>query len=189
MISPIDPPFTTLSGLYSVCTYNVHRYHDPHAQYFDDSQWTQRVMISPIDPPFTTLSGLYSVCMDVHRYHDPHAQYFQLMILSGHTAWWSGLYALYELLYSFNDEHYPSSLYARLQTGHIMVWWCPIVRVSVRPSVRPGLRLPVFHSFLIHALTYWAEILHITLFQCTSDQVQVSSLCVNFWRSYASFGT
>ena len=67
-------------------------------------------------------------------------------------------------------------LYARLQTGRIMVWWCPSVQVSVRlsvrptlrpsdsPSVRPGLRPPVFHSFLIHALTYWAEILHITLF-------------------------
>ena len=25
-------------------------------------------------------------------------------------------------------------LYARLQTGRIMVWWCPSVRVSVRPS-------------------------------------------------------
>ena len=67
-------------------------------------------------------------------------------------------------------------LYARLQSGRIMVWWCPSVRVSVRlsvrpslrptdsPSVRPGLRPPVFHTFFIHALTYWAEILHITLF-------------------------
>ena len=35
---------------------------------------------------------------------------------------------------------------------------------SDSPSVRPGLRPPVFHTFLIHALTYWAEILHITLF-------------------------
>ena len=31
-------------------------------------------------------------------------------------------------------------------------------------SVRPGLRLPVFRTFLLHALTYWAEILHMTLF-------------------------
>ena len=38
-------------------------------------------------------------------------------------------------------------LYARLQTGRIMVWWCP----SVRPSV--------FRTFLIHALTNWAETL------------------------------
>ena len=64
-----------------------------------------------------------------------------------------------------------------------MVWWCPSVRVSVRPSIRlrPGLRPPVFCTFLIHALTYWAEILHMTLFQCTTDKVWVSSLCVNFY--------
>ena len=31
-------------------------------------------------------------------------------------------------------------LYARLQTGRIMVRWCPSVRVSVRPTVRPTLR-------------------------------------------------
>ena len=41
-------------------------------------------------------------------------------------------------------------------SGRIMVWWCP--------SVRPGLRPPVFRTFLLHALTYWAEILHMTLF-------------------------
>ena len=68
------------------------------------------------------------------------------------------------------------------------------VRVSVRPSVRPtlrpsGLRPPIFRTFLLHALTYWAEILHMTLFWCTTDQVRLSSLCVNFWRSYASLWT
>ena len=47
----------------------------------------------------------------------------------------------------------------------------------------------VFRSFLLHALTYWAEILHMTLFWCTTDQLRVLSLCVNFWRSYASFWT
>ena len=206
-------------------------------------------------------------------------------------------------------------LYARLQTGRIMVWWCPSVRVSVRlsvrptlrpsgsPSVRPGLRpsvrvsvrqfstlfsnmlwhielkfciwlcftvlqfkfewgqfpssfegvMPlleliileirsfplfsltcfdilswnfandfvllhyrstssvvnlrqvlwelcpfwnleywkytVFRTFLQHALTYWAEILHMTLFYCTTDQVWVLSICVNFCGSYATFGS
>ena len=55
-------------------------------------------------------------------------------------------------------------LYARLQTGRMMVWWCPSRSPSVRLSVRPGLRLPVFRTFLLHALTYWAEILHMTLF-------------------------
>ena len=46
----------------------------------------------------------------------------------------------------------------------------------------------VFGTFLLHALTYWAEILHMTLCYCTTDQVWVSSICVNFCRSYAPFG-
>ena len=37
-------------------------------------------------------------------------------------------------------------------------------------------------------LTYWAEILHMTLFYHTTDQVRVSSICVNFCGSYAPFG-
>ena len=47
----------------------------------------------------------------------------------------------------------------------------------------------VFRTFLLHALTYWAEILHLTLFYCTTDQVSVLSISVNFCRSYAPFGT
>ena len=47
----------------------------------------------------------------------------------------------------------------------------------------------VFHTFLLHALTYWVEILHMTLFYCTTDQVWVSSISVNFCGSYAPFGT
>ena len=65
----------------------------------------------------------------------------------------------------------------------------PSVRFSVSPTLRPGLRPPVFPTFLIHALTCWAEILHMNLFLCTTDQVWVSSHCVNFWRSYASLWT
>ena len=47
----------------------------------------------------------------------------------------------------------------------------------------------VFRTFLLHALTYWVEILHMTLFYCTTDQVWVSSICVKFCWSYAPFGT
>ena len=47
----------------------------------------------------------------------------------------------------------------------------------------------VFRTFLLHALTYWAEILHMTLFYCNSDQIRVSSICVNFCGSNAPFGT
>ena len=43
----------------------------------------------------------------------------------------------------------------------------------------------VFRTFLLHALTYWVEILHMTFFYCTSDQVRVSSIFV----CYAPFGT
>ena len=46
----------------------------------------------------------------------------------------------------------------------------------------------VFRTFLLHALTYWAEILNMT-FKCTTEQVRVLSLCVNFWRGYASLWT
>ena len=47
----------------------------------------------------------------------------------------------------------------------------------------------VFCIFLLHALTHWIEILKMTLFYCTTYQVRVSSFCVNFRRSYASFWT
>ena len=133
-------------------------------------------------------------------------------------------------------------LYARLQTGCIMVWWCPSVRPPVRVSVRPSVRhsfphfsptcfeilswnfvyhfimmhvrassnginfrqflmelcpfltpncykYAVFRTFLLHTLTFWAEILHMTLFYCTTEQVRVSSISVNFCWSYAPFGT
>ena len=43
----------------------------------------------------------------------------------------------------------------------------------------------VFRTFLLHTLTYWAEILHMTLFYCTTDQVSVLSISVNFCRSYS----
>ena len=47
----------------------------------------------------------------------------------------------------------------------------------------------VFGTFLLHALTYWAEILHKTLFHRITDQVRVSSICINSCESYAPFGT
>ena len=47
----------------------------------------------------------------------------------------------------------------------------------------------VFNTFLLHASTYWAEMLHMTLFHCTTDQVWVSSFSVNFCGSYAPLGT
>ena len=186
------------------------------------------------------------------------------------------------ILSLFQDTWFRLFLYARLQTGRIMVWWCPSVRPGLRPSVRPSQfsalfsymlwhidlkfcvslyfyvrkikfechqfpslfagvmflfnfkllqicsfphfsptcfdilssnfvydfvlmyhraslsvvilhqfllelclfvnleysKYTVFRTFLLHALTYWAEILHMTLFYCTTDQVRVPSIFV-----------
>ena len=71
----------------------------------------------------------------------------------------------------------------------VRVSFGPTLRPSIRPSGSPSVRAPVFRTFLLHTLTYWAEILHLTLFWCTTDQVRLSSLCLNFWKSYASLWT
>ena len=84
---------------------------------------------------------------------------------------------------------------------HMTLFWCTTDQVIVSSLCVNFLKqlylfvnleygkCTVFRTFLLHALTYWAEILHMTLFWCTTEQVRVPSLCVNFWRSYASFGT
>ena len=55
---------------------------------------------------------------------------------------------------------------------------------SIFEGVMPLLNLEywkytVFRTFLLHALTYWAEILHMTLFYCPTDELWVSSICIN----------
>ena len=45
----------------------------------------------------------------------------------------------------------------------------------------------VIHTFLLHALTYWAEILHMAFFYCTTDQGRVSSICTSLCRRNAPF--
>ena len=60
--------------------------------------------------------------------------------------------------------------------------------VGVMPLLeRKMMKYTVVRTFLLHALTYWAEILHMTLFHHTTDQVRVSSICVNFCRSICPF--
>ena len=66
----------------------------------------------------------------------------------------------------------------------------PSILVGVMPLLeREYWKYTVFRTFLLHVLTYWAQILHFTLFYRTTNQVWVSSICVNFCRSYAPFGT
>ena len=45
----------------------------------------------------------------------------------------------------------------------------------------------VFRCFLLHALTYWLQILYMTLFKCSTEQVWVSSFCFNFWFELCLF--
>ena len=137
-------------------------------------------------------------------------------------------------------NHLLDFLYACLQTGRIMVGWCPYGSPSVRLSVRPSARFShfsptcfdilswnfahdfglmyygsnasvvtlrqffkelclfvnseyrkcaVFRTFLLHALTYWAEIFHlifVLLFYRSSSSVVTLR---QFLRSYASLWT
>ena len=91
---------------------------------------------------------------------------FRILFLHALTYWAEILHLTFTVLeISLSVVNFRQFLYARLQTGRIMVWWCPSVRPSVRVSVRPS--VTVFRTFLLHALTYWSEILCITLFLCT----------------------
>ena len=47
----------------------------------------------------------------------------------------------------------------------------------------------VFRTFFWHALTYWAENLHMALFYWNKDQLRLSSICVNFLWELCPFGT
>ena len=49
---------------------------------------------------------------------------------------------------------FTSFLYARLQTGRIMVWWCPSFRPFVRPYIRPSVRVSVRQSQLSAVFSY-----------------------------------
>ena len=60
-----------------------------------------------------------------------------------------------------------SFLYARLQTGRIMVWWCPSFRPSVRLSIRPSVRLSVRVSVRSFSALFSYMLWHIELKFCT----------------------
>ena len=58
-------------------------------------------------------------------------------------------------------------LYARLQTGRIMIWWCPSVRVSVCPSDSPSVRSSVRVSVCPFSALFSYMLWHIELRFCT----------------------
>ena len=70
------------------------------------------------------------------------------------------------------------------QFASILVRVMPLLKLRILE-----IQCAVFGTFLLHALTYWAEILHKTLFHRITDQVRVSSICINSCGSYAPFGT
>ena len=85
-------------------------------------------------------------------------------------------------------------LYARLQTGRIMVWWCPSgspsVRLSVRPSgspsIRPSARFPHFSPTYFDILSWnFAHDFVLMYYRSSSTVVTLRQ----FWRSYASLWT
>ena len=63
--------------------------------------------------------------------------------------------------------------------------------LSIFARVMPlfNFKYAVFRTFFLHALRYWAEILHMTSFNCNTDQVRMSFICVVFCWSYAPFLT
>ena len=72
---------------------------------------------------------------------------------------------------SWNYAYYYVLLYYRLRSSVVslrqFLWkWCPFWNLDYWKYI-------VFRTFLLHALTYWGEILHMIFFYCTSDQVWV----------------
>ena len=83
--------------------------------------------------------------------------------------------------YDFVSPYYRSS--SSVVNLHQFLWeLCPFWNLEYW-------KYTVFRTFLLHVLTYWAEILHMTLFYCTSDQIWVSSISITFCRSCAPFIT
>ena len=54
---------------------------------------------------------------------------------------------------------------------------CPFWNLEYWSDVKQPIHLKYsFLTYLLHTLTYWAEILNMTLFNCTTDEVRVSSI-------------
>ena len=157
-------------------------------------------MHTPLMMPFLMTPRSMTLWLDFDL--EAKNSFFDFVAIGGHTVVF--------------HNHPLDFLYARLQTGHIMVWWCPSRSPSVRPTLRlsgsPSARFShfsptcfdilswnfahdfvlmyygssssvvtlcqflkelcffvnseykkcaVFPHFSLHALTYWAEILHL----------------------------
>ena len=88
---------------------------------------------------------------------------------------------IWNFVYHFIVMHVRSSSNA-VNFGHVLQELCSFLTSN---SYKYG----VFRTFLLHALTYWVQIVYMTLFTFTTEQVWVSSFCFNFCWSYASLWT
>ena len=120
-----------------------------------------------------------SICVNVCWSYAP----FELRILKIHSFPHFSL-SCFDILssnfaYDFVSPYYRSN--SSVVNLHQFLWeLCPFWNLEYW-------KYTVFRTFLLHALTYWAGILHMTLFHRTTDQVWVPSICVNVCWSYAPF--
>ena len=94
-------------------------------------------------------------------------------------------FLLHALTYlSWNFAYDFVLLYYSCQFASIFVGVMPLLELRI-------LKIPSFPHFSLTCfdIQYWAEILLMTLFYCTTNQVRVSSISVNFCMSFAPFVT
>ena len=89
-----------------------------------------------------------------------------MLTIYSDTVHWSGITPIFYLVTDLNLITEFDFLYARLQTGRIMVWWCPSVRPSGSPSIRPSIRPSVRPSQFSALFSYM--LWHIDLKFCVS---------------------
>ena len=77
---------------------------------------------------------------------------------------------IWNFVYHFIFMHVRSSSNV-INFRHFLQELCPFLTSN-------SYKYEVFRTFLLHALTYWVQILYMTLFYCTTDQVRVSSIFV-----------
>ena len=140
-----------------------------------DVLWYGQVWVSSLCVNFYTPVGTYyGMVMSVRPSGSPSARFPHFSPTCFDILSWN-------FAHDFVLLYYRSSL-SVVNLRQVLLELCPFWNLEYW-------KYTVFRTFLLHALTYWVEILHMTLFYCTTDQVRVSSICVNFCGSYAPFGT
>ena len=98
------------------------------------------------------------------------SKYVSIFYRENMTSFLNYVTATLRTLYAWHG-----SLYARLQTGRIMVWWCPSVRVSVRPTLRPSACFPHFSHTCFDILSW--NFAHDFILMYYRSSLSVVTLC------------